>query len=273
MKYDTSKIVDVFARYKFKVVGVFKFVIPKGSKGKEMTAPYPGFIIPLKGKVEYTFGKDRYISDFNKLIHGNANVELSNKVLSECDWEYILIFYEIDDLTSTMGRMLNMNFEINIEDRERLVELAELMLSNYNKSDPLSSYKCDTFFRLLLEECFIYKNTQAQSYDKQVIERIIEFIHLQPSQNFDSHTLCAKFKINTNRLYYLFNKYLKTSPTKYILEFRLTRAKNLLKNTNMSVTEIANIVGYNDSMYFSRAFKKRFGLPPSKIKNSEKVHK
>ena len=61
------------------------------------------------------------------------------------------------------------------------------------------------------------------------------------------------------------------SPKQYLLNKRLTRAKELLKETNASVFEIANSVGYDDQLYFSRIFKKHIGISPTEYKNASKT--
>ncbi|MDN7179500.1 helix-turn-helix domain-containing protein [Caballeronia sp. SEWSISQ10-4 2] len=58
-----------------------------------------------------------------------------------------------------------------------------------------------------------------------------------------------------------------TTPTQYILRHRLERAHSMLiDHADRSVTDIAFEVGFNDSNYFSRAFKRRFDVTPSMLR-------
>ena len=52
----------------------------------------------------------------------------------------------------------------------------------------------------------------------------------------------------------------------YILDIRLSRAEALLREENMSIEKVAETVGFSDSAYFSRCFKKRHGVSPMKYK-------
>jgi AraC family transcriptional regulator, exoenzyme S synthesis regulatory protein ExsA len=70
------------------------------------------------------------------------------------------------------------------------------------------------------------------------------------------HRSLSSFKREFLRLY-------ATSPGRWLLERRLEHAASLLKNTSMSVTEVMLDSGFEDSSHFSRAFKERFGRPPS----------
>ncbi len=53
------------------------------------------------------------------------------------------------------------------------------------------------------------------------------------------------------------------TPTEILTEYRLHKAQDLLKQGNMSVTEIAYSVGFNDPLYFSKKYKSYFGISPS----------
>ena len=60
-----------------------------------------------------------------------------------------------------------------------------------------------------------------------------------------------------------FKEYTGTTPTQYLLSLRISNAQSLLESTSCNVTEIAEIVGYNNPLYFSRLFKKQNGVSPS----------
>lgn len=63
-----------------------------------------------------------------------------------------------------------------------------------------------------------------------------------------------------------FKKVTKVTPMQYILSLRITNAMNLIDNTDYNMTQIADAVGYNNSMYFSRIFKKHTGMTPTEYK-------
>jgi len=63
-----------------------------------------------------------------------------------------------------------------------------------------------------------------------------------------------------------FKQYTDTTPMQYIVSLRITNAQMLLETTCYNVTEIGNIVGYDNPLYFSRIFKKQKGLSPSEYR-------
>ena len=52
----------------------------------------------------------------------------------------------------------------------------------------------------------------------------------------------------------------------YLLQMRLNRARNLLMHNELSVKEVAFMTGFNDPLYFSRVFRKKFGGPPTEAR-------
>ena len=63
-----------------------------------------------------------------------------------------------------------------------------------------------------------------------------------------------------------FQKLYNSSPGKWLLEKRLSHAKNLLGNMNKTINEVAFESGFENVSHFSRSFKKRFGIAPSAVK-------
>ena len=77
-----------------------------------------------------------------------------------------------------------------------------------------------------------------------------------------------------NRSYFsrLFKETFGQSPQQFLIQYRLTKAAELLKNTQISVAEVGRSVGYDNQLHFSRAFKSVFGVPPSEYRNRHYFH-
>ena len=68
--------------------------------------------------------------------------------------------------------------------------------------------------------------------------------------------------ISTRQLERLFGRYLNTSPKRYITEMRLHRARNLIVQSEQSITEIAMACGFNSTSHFSKVFRSHYGISP-----------
>ena len=64
-----------------------------------------------------------------------------------------------------------------------------------------------------------------------------------------------------------FRKYLGVPPIDYLIDIRMEHARSLLLNRNLSITVVAERVGYPDIYHFSKLFKKRLGHSPSEFRN------
>ena len=68
--------------------------------------------------------------------------------------------------------------------------------------------------------------------------------------------------LSTGRFHHVFKDYTGMTPKEYINNIRISRAKELLVNTDMTMSEIAERTGFYDQNYFSRMFKKHTGSCP-----------
>lgn len=60
----------------------------------------------------------------------------------------------------------------------------------------------------------------------------------------------------------MFKHHTGLTPLQFLLNIRLSAAKNLLKDTNLTISEISSMVGYDNPLYFSRLFHKHVGITP-----------
>ncbi len=98
--------------------------------------------------------------------------------------------------------------------------------------------------------------------------------HLQTnfSQCTATETLAAFCNLSRSRFLSVFKEHIGTTPHQYLLNLRVERAKELLTEGSLSVSEIASIVGFDDPFYFSRIFKKIAGMTPRDFqKRSQKA--
>jgi AraC family transcriptional regulator, glycine betaine-responsive activator len=74
--------------------------------------------------------------------------------------------------------------------------------------------------------------------------------------------IAEKLGISTRQMERLFGRYLNSSPKHYFMEMRLNRARNLLVQSEQSVTEIAMACGFQSTSHFSKVYRAQFGRSP-----------
>ncbi|MFC4102662.1 response regulator [Paenibacillus xanthanilyticus] len=99
--------------------------------------------------------------------------------------------------------------------------------------------------------------------------RMIAYIDGHFDQKLYLKDLSAQFFINQVYCCQLFKKNLGKTFSEYISELRIKKARKLLKQTNLSIEEIAIQTGYVEYYYFNKVFKKHCGMTPAKFRKSE----
>lgn len=106
-------------------------------------------------------------------------------------------------------------------------------------------------------------NKLIPSAAEEYIQKAEIFIKTNVHKKISVSDVAKYIGIDRSYLTRLFNEYKKTSPQNYIISLKMNTAALYLKNTNVSVTETAQSVGYYDTHIFNRTFKKQFGVPPT----------
>ena len=102
------------------------------------------------------------------------------------------------------------------------------------------------------------------------IKKALDIIHAEYMKELTVDSISKR--LNLERTYFssLFKRRTGVSPKEYLINYRMNAATSLMRQRNLSVSVIANSVGYSDSFNFSKMFKLHFGMSPSAyIKNDK----
>lgn len=100
-----------------------------------------------------------------------------------------------------------------------------------------------------------------------IVRNVLEYMHVNYNQELSLKTLGGRFHVNPIYLGKLFQEELGIVFSEYINHYRLEKAKELLKNTHLRTGDIGKQVGYADTTYFYKQFKKYVGATPSEWRN------
>lgn len=106
------------------------------------------------------------------------------------------------------------------------------------------------------------------SHSKIYLKNILNYIHENYQNDIKISKISTNMNIDRTYIYKLFKKYLNTSPQQYILNYRIEKAKILLKKSNLTILQISEKLGFNTSTYFIKKFKKEVGLSPSEYRKN-----
>ena len=91
---------------------------------------------------------------------------------------------------------------------------------------------------------------------------IIKYLNENYEKDISLTKLAEVFHLNASYISYLIKLETGLTYSQYLTELRIGKAKELLKTTNLSLTEICEAVGFNDYFYFIKKFKKVVGVTP-----------
>ncbi|MDH4099809.1 MAG: helix-turn-helix domain-containing protein [Nitrospirota bacterium] len=100
------------------------------------------------------------------------------------------------------------------------------------------------------------------------IREVLEFIEDNYNQPISLELLADKASLSLYHFSRKFKKHVGVSYSEFLGSLRVRKAKELLEDTNLSITEIGSQVGYNDLSNFERAFKKYTGQNPSTFRKA-----
>jgi signal transduction histidine kinase/AraC-like DNA-binding protein len=101
-------------------------------------------------------------------------------------------------------------------------------------------------------------NEQAQ----QLVRKAVAYIHQNYGEPVSREDLARHVGMSSDYLTYCFRKETGLTPITYLNRYRISKAKLLLAEGSQSITEIALAVGFSDSGYFSRLFRREAGISP-----------
>lgn len=264
---DLNQLIEHFASTLFEVRGVYKYNIPAGSQGIQRAAPYPGFIFPLAGSAEYQFNNTPYLVTADKVVHGLANSAIRKRVVGRQNWEFISVLYEPYRESPAM-KLNKTHFSLTVNQSPQLTDMLHQLYDASNRPGGFPKFQVETLFRRILEETFIGARSQIQNDAKDLFTSVSDYIHAHYMDSLSVKALAEQNGVSQNRLFYVFQRFAGMGAGDYLRMYRLNRARDLLATSTIPVGIIAAQVGYPDALYFSRIFKKHFGVAPSQFRGS-----
>jgi two-component system response regulator YesN len=145
--------------------------------------------------------------------------------------------------------------ETHLSDAEKV----SFIMEKLNTLDTLD--ECDAYVKNLLNEYF--SNVQDFINNSKLIIDIIEYI----KNNYTNANLCLNdiadsVYITPNYMNSVFKKKFGTTVGQYITMVRINAAKELIMDRSIKLSEVADMVGYNDAGYFTKVFRKNVGMSP-----------
>ncbi|MBI1905009.1 MAG: GlxA family transcriptional regulator [Rhodocyclales bacterium] len=99
----------------------------------------------------------------------------------------------------------------------------------------------------------------------EALQTVLQLMKNNIEEPLSIDDLARHAQVSRRRIDRLFQRYLNTTPSRYYLETRLTRARRLLQQTNEPITSVAIACGFTSAPHFSRCYREFFGVSPSQV--------
>lgn len=240
------------------------------------------FIYVLEGEIEIKTLTKLVSVDTGSGVFINKNVVHLVRKNSACHYnsfifpDYFLKFYfgspAKDFVESIIGKE-----QIPICCFSRKTENHRTILNALKRLSEIEKNKTDFYvYEVLVSLTTLWlevrKNIQFPSEKQDIVvharmQKFLQYIEQHFGEDVSLEVLAASANVSKSECLRCFKSTMQSTPYKYLIEYRLSKAAELLKNTDESISNIAECVGFHQISHFGKCFKEKTGLAPRDYRN------
>ncbi len=243
--------------------------------------------------LDYRFllGKNQIIN-INEI---NGKYSKRDNTDNKKEWAKKVVYYlkagSLESVYDTIEKMIKYLKESNISKKMCYLYIQNVFAFIMNAFDDLGINETDIFgesFNPFTEIFNYYTLNEIEPWLKECCKKLTDYIISKREDfckskvlkakelirnnfhdpNLSLNIVCNSIYISISYFSLIFKKYTDMTFVEYLTNFRIEKAKELLKTTALRSSEIAYNIGYNDPHYFSAAFKKNTGLTPTDFREN-----
>mgnify|MGYP005756075809 CR=1 FL=1 len=240
-----------------------------------------------KGKMAYKVNHDSFILTQGQALFGNSNTLHTGYMLDNIDCEYYSITFEPKliygyDNSNVYIKYIKpilqnyslsaIHFDNSLPWHQEIIQIIKNIIKIELKK--YSAYELDIhsylshFWKILFlnNNITIDVPSDKNKYDR--IRDIVAYIEKNYATQITLDDISQSIHICKSECSRFFKKYMNITLFEFISQYRIEKSINYLINTNYSIIEIANLVGYNDSNYYAKVFHKIKGCSPKHYRHN-----
>ena len=247
----------------------------------------------VRGSNYYFPGEVQHFWEITYVDDGTLITDIEGKEFTLNPQE--IIFYapcqEHTQRTTTTCSYLTIVFDMDIKERDaetlknkifKATQKETELLTQFNKASAEYNDFTPMLLNTLVQMFIVSVLTSAneaqaskpimtkmqQKYDNELLGEIALYIQENIYSQLNVEDICYHFSISRSTIQTLFLKNLNTTPKQYISDLKFAKAKQMIKDSTYSISEIARICGFSSIHYFSRVFKEKYGITPTSYAKS-----
>ncbi|MBD2845017.1 helix-turn-helix transcriptional regulator [Paenibacillus sp. IB182496] len=263
---DSERIAAVYAGSICRVEKVYRVIIQPKSTLRAYRTIKHGWVFPVRGEAHMQVNGTSYALEPGRVLHAAPEMRLDSQVQGEGEFEYYLLLYRLEQASDAAATVCGTHYAlrpgVHPGINERLVQLHRQV----RRTGELARLKTSALLMDLLHQV-LHGCGQAiggSAPSEQAVTAAAAYIEDHYMEPLTLHGLAALHGMSSARFSYYFHKYMRLRPIEYVMQCRMERARELLQAGTFPISAVSASVGYDNPLYFSRVFKKKFGLSPSK---------
>jgi len=240
-------------------------------KGLILTTPWLEYGCKIVGEADNGIEGEKLIERLQPdivltdvIMPGLNGIEMIRNLKGKSDAEFVIIsgFAEFDFAQTAMELGVRRYLLKPIEDsrlKETLLEIVEVVKKKKQGVHQLEVYRQNLDHDLFFEE---YVSVQNSDYKEKYLEDALKLISEHYPEQITARDVAEYLEISESSFVKIFKKKTGYTFLKYLTLYRVKNSIKLLKNKNLRVCEVADLVGYTDCRYFGEVFKKYLGMTP-----------
>ncbi len=190
-------------------------------------------------------------------------------------WEYLWVgFSGLDAGRLTAKTTFSVDKPVgvveNSSDRELIISAMQKVYQNSGKEHDNTLLMFGGFFEFFALISRLFPKAKESS-STDVLRKATNFISQNYQRDITVEEIAEVVSISRSQLYRHFMQNMEISPIDFLTSIRIEKAKTLLLETNISIEEVSNSVGFASSIYFSRLFKKHENQSPLAYRKENKT--
>lgn len=190
-------------------------------------------------------------------------IEMLKRLQEQKQYPVVIIIsaYSEFDYAQEAIQLGVLNYLLKPLSKKKLIEAVEKAIEVQKKREREGK------LNKIIDERLVDVRVEEKEEDSP-IQKAMSYVDQHLEQQLSLKEVAAYVHLNSSYFSVLFKEQTKMTFSEYVTRSRLQKAKNLLMGSNMSVSDIAEAVGYNTSKYFIKLFKEYEGQTPSKYRKT-----
>ena len=235
------------------------------------------FLYFVKGSAKITLNSDTYIASKGDIVAINSNTVHNITSVDTTICGYYCLIVSIDFLEDYSLYMSDNTMFEPIIKSDKIREMFDNIINTFNSSAPFSnviitSHIMSLFMHLQENHQIEPMIKKPSSYAKkfQMTQKTLSFIRRNYTSQISVEDIASHVMFSSDYLSHTFKEFTGNTIIYYINYLRCYHARSLLRRDELNISSVATQCGFNNVSYFTKTYKKFFGITPSAFKASLK---